>query len=86
MNRKVTVRKNLITRLQSAFFGFIVLVPLNFLAFQSALGELKVDITRGTVKPLPIAVTNFIGKTQQEIESGQSISGVIRANLELSYF
>ena len=84
MNRKETVQKNLITRFQSVFFGFIVLVPLNFLTFQSALGELRVDITRGTVKPLPIAVTNFIGKTQQEIELGQSISGVIRADLERS--
>ena len=59
-------------------------VLLYFLTYQPAWGELKVDITRGTVKPLPIAVTNFIGETQQEVQLGQSLGGVIKADLERS--
>ncbi|MBT7138793.1 MAG: Tol-Pal system protein TolB [Rhodospirillaceae bacterium] len=52
-------------------------------AFQ-AQAELRIDITRGTVEPLPIAVTDFVGGTTVEQEYGRGISRVIAADLERS--
>ncbi|MEE2746030.1 MAG: Tol-Pal system beta propeller repeat protein TolB [Pseudomonadota bacterium] len=64
------------------FTTLYVLFQLIFPAF--VYGELRVDITRGTVKPLPIAVTDFIGSEQKEKQIGNSISRVVRADLERS--
>ena len=52
-------------------------------AFQ-AQAELRIDIARGTVEPLPIAVTDFVGGTTVEQEYGRGISRVIAADLERS--
>ena len=46
--------------------------------------QLRVDITRGTAQPLPIAIPKFIGKTRQEIETGRNIANLISADLERS--
>ena len=52
-------------------------------AFQ-AKAELRIDITRGTVEPLPIAVTDFIGASTAEAEYGRGIGRVIADDLERS--
>ncbi len=49
-----------------------------------AMAELRIDITRGTVEPLPIAVTDFIGASTAEAEYGRSIGRVIADDLERS--
>ena len=49
-----------------------------------ARAELRIDITRGQVQPLPIAITSFHGADAREAEIGRDISGVISANLERS--
>lgn len=49
-----------------------------------ARAELRIDITRGTVEPLPIAVTDFLGDTGEEELLGRQIAAVIKANLERS--
>jgi len=46
--------------------------------------ELRIDITQGKVEPLPVAITNFVGATKDEIRFGRDISGVIAADLERS--
>ena len=46
--------------------------------------ELRVDITRGSVRPMPIAVTDFIGDTAKERDIGRDIAAVIKSDLELS--
>ncbi len=46
--------------------------------------ELRIDITQGNVKPLPIAVTNFTGLTNEAIQYGRDISRVIADDLERS--
>ncbi len=46
--------------------------------------ELKIDITQGTVEPLPIAVAPFIGTLDDEVNYGISIANVIAADLERS--
>ena len=84
MNRMRIVLKMLPRKRNTILLGISLILFFNFMTYAPALGELKVDITRGTVKPLPIAITNFIGETQQEIELGRSISNVIEMDLERS--
>ena len=45
-----------------------------------ASAEVTIDITKGTVEPLPIAITDFLSGDQL----GANISGVIAADLERS--
>jgi TolB protein len=51
---------------------------------QMAQAELRVDIRRGYVEPLPVAVTEFSGITSPESQMGRDMAGVIAANLERS--
>jgi len=50
----------------------------------SARAELRIDITRGTVEPLPIAIVPFQGGAGGEAEYGRNIASVISADLERS--
>jgi TolB protein len=43
--------------------------------------ELRVDITRGVVKPIPVAVNNLLGGSEKELNYGSSIARVIKADL-----
>jgi TolB protein len=45
-----------------------------------ALAQTRIDITRGTVQPLPIAITDFVS----DQETGRGITGVITNNLRRS--
>ncbi len=47
---------------------------------RSAFAQTRVDITKGTVQPLPIAISEFVG----EPDAGRGISGVITNNLRRS--
>lgn len=57
---------------------------LGLVATWPAAAELRIDITQGKVEPLPVAITNFVGITTDEIQYGKDISGVISADLERS--
>jgi TolB protein len=46
--------------------------------------DLRVDITRGKVESMPIAITDFIGAGEEATRYGQDISAVISADLERS--
>ena len=61
----------------------LVLVTIFFAITLSsgAFGELRVDITRGVVKPIPVAVTNLMGNTPKEKNLGINIANVIKADL-----
>ena len=50
----------------------------------SSQAQLQVDITSGTVEPLPIAIPEFFGKTNGEAETGRKIADLISADLERS--
>ncbi len=65
--------------------------PLSVLALLLVLGaagpaaaELRIDITRGVAEPLPIAITDFAGLTEEESRFGRDISLVVAADLERS--
>ncbi|MDX5367706.1 MAG: Tol-Pal system protein TolB, partial [Alphaproteobacteria bacterium] len=59
-----------------------------FLAFAFAAlpvrAEVSIDINRGNVDPLPIAITDFVGAAGQEATIGADITSVISNNLERS--
>ncbi|UEM23194.1 Tol-Pal system beta propeller repeat protein TolB [Skermanella mucosa] len=49
-----------------------------------ARAELRLDITRGKVEPMPIAIANFAGQGGTETQVGRDIAQVVSANLERS--
>ena len=46
--------------------------------------ELRVDITKGNVQPLPIAIPDFSGKQTSEIDYGRQIAKVVASDLQRS--
>lgn len=69
--------------LKATTLAAVVLAPIAVLP-PSVQAQLQVDITRGTVEPLPIAIPEFFGKTPQEIETGRNIADLISTDLERS--
>ena len=49
-----------------------------------ASAELRIDITRGVIEPLPIAVVPFSGDNDEMSRVGRDIAGVISADLDRS--
>jgi len=62
------------------------LISLLFTAVNERVfsAELRIDITQGTVKPLPVAITDFVGARVIEQEYGRNIRRVISSDLERS--
>jgi TolB protein len=50
----------------------------------SAFADLRIDITRGHVEPLPIAITSFFAAGPDDAQAGRDITQVISADLEHS--
>ncbi|MBL6945701.1 MAG: Tol-Pal system protein TolB [Rhodospirillales bacterium] len=63
-------------------FVWGVIAALTICAASTARAELRIDITRGTVEAMPIAITDFVGRTDQEAQFGRDISEVISGDLE----
>jgi TolB protein len=59
----------------AAFFAFLA---------SPAVAELRIDITRGHVEPMPIAISPFDGDRPSDNQLGQQVTGVISGNLERS--
>ncbi|MFN4090087.1 MAG: Tol-Pal system beta propeller repeat protein TolB [Alphaproteobacteria bacterium] len=47
-----------------------------------AHAELRLDITRGQVEPMPIAIVSFVGETGDEAGVGRDVADVVTADLE----
>jgi len=50
----------------------------------SAQEGLRIDITQGTMKPMPIAITDLFGSNQNDQTVGANVSRVVSADLERS--
>ena len=57
---------------------------LGVLVVAPAQAEVRIDITRGQMKPLPIAIPDFAGGGGQESQIGKDIARVVSADLERS--
>lgn len=64
--------------------GWALIAAWLLFGVSGARAELKIDITQGTVEPLPIAITDLVGGTPQAAQFGKDISAVISADLERS--
>ncbi len=62
---------------------FMALVCIVF-ATASAHAELRIDISQGTVQPMPIAIVDFFGQQPNDAQFGGNIAGVVSADLERS--
>lgn len=62
--------------------AMVAIIAMLFAA--SASAQLRVDITRGVVEPIPIAILPFNGDSPEASRIGRDISQVVRADLERS--
>ena len=69
-----------ITRIFSLLATWLIMLFLSL----PAQAQLEIDITKGNLDPVQIAVPNFLATTQYERDLGAQISAVIRADLERS--
>lgn len=69
--------------LRITVWGIALLFSLT-LTIAVAQADLRVDITRGQIEPMPIAVSNLFGASEEADEFGRKISEVIARNLERS--
>ncbi len=63
---------------------YLILFALTTFSILPANAELRIDITQGSVNPMPIAVADFNGKSAKEQKFGREISRVIAKDLERS--
>ncbi|AWJ84948.1 Tol-Pal system beta propeller repeat protein TolB [Azospirillum sp. TSH58] len=70
--------------LKAAGCAGALLLALGVAAPAPARAEVRIDITKGVVEPLPIAITSFAGSGGREAQVGSDISKVVAADLERS--
>ena len=68
---------------KSLFTIFILCFAVIFIPHPSQ-AELRLDITRGVVEPMPIAITTFFADGASQQQYASQIPGVVSANLESS--
>ncbi len=68
-------------RVLSPLMGALALL---LAAMGPAAADLRIDITRGHVEPLPIAITSFFGQNAEDGQVGRDITQVVSADLEHS--
>jgi len=66
--------------LRTVVLGFLLLLA----AVLPAAAELRLDVTRGKVEPMPIAIPAFAGGGGDESKTGSDIAGVVSADLDRS--
>lgn len=79
MGRK-TIRISVAVSLRLVALGALAMI----LAAPKAGAELRIDVTRGNIDPMPIAVTDFYASDSQNAVVGRQITEVIAADLERS--
>jgi TolB protein len=64
--------------------ALLIGVMIALLTVSAAQAELRVDINRGTVEPIPIAIPEFVGSTPEAARVGRDIIKVVSNNLQRS--
>ncbi|HLI13584.1 MAG TPA: Tol-Pal system beta propeller repeat protein TolB [Alphaproteobacteria bacterium] len=75
---KLDLLPRVVARVLFATMALVLLAP------GMARADLRIDITRGQMQPLPIAITNFYGQAPDDAQAGSEITSVISADLERS--
>jgi TolB protein len=85
MNTADRFRTSLMPRLsRRAVIGGGAAIAASALPLFGARGQVRIDITKGRVEPMPIAISPFFGGQPQDAKIGQDMTNVIAANLERS--
>jgi TolB protein len=71
-------------RLRDGLWLVACLAVLTLCAMRPASADLRIDITRGVVEPLPIAIVPFEGNTADTTRVGGDVASVVSADLERS--
>ncbi|MDZ3837511.1 MAG: Tol-Pal system beta propeller repeat protein TolB [Rhodospirillales bacterium] len=71
-------------RMRLATLALLAALAVLILVVRPASAELRIDITRGVVEPLPIAIVSFEGEGAGAEDVGRNIAKVISADLERS--
>ena len=71
-------RRRMLALAAGASAGALLGVPV------PASAALKIDVTQGTLQPVPIALPDFIGGAPPDVETARGISQVITSNLKRS--
>lgn len=72
---------------KTLYAGIVVVLAVmaaQILDPRCAEAELVIDITQGTVKPMPIAIPEVFGNDPREAQMGRDIASVVSADLERS--
>ena len=56
----------------TSIFAFLILLPY------FSVSELRIDITKGNLDPIPIAILKFNSNKQEEIDLSKNINNVIK--------
>ena len=78
-NRHALSRRRLITVGAGAAVGVLA-----GLSPRRAGAVLKLDVTQGTIQPVPIAIPDFVGVGLQDPDGGRNVSQIIASNLQRS--
>jgi TolB protein len=78
-NRHALSRRRLITVGAGAAVGVLA-----GLSPRGAGAVLKLDVTQGTIQPVPIAIPDFVGVGLQDPNGGRNVSQIIASNLQRS--
>ncbi|HET9149507.1 MAG TPA: Tol-Pal system beta propeller repeat protein TolB [Alphaproteobacteria bacterium] len=63
---------------------FATIAVLFLLGIRPAAAELHIDITRGNIQPMPVAIMPFTGESPREGQIGGDVGRVVSADLERS--
>lgn len=69
---------------QIFIIGLLLVLPCLAWTPRAAWAALEIDITKGNVDPMPVAIPDFYGADAAAAEQGQRIAQVITANLDRS--
>ncbi|MDC0073690.1 Tol-Pal system beta propeller repeat protein TolB [Alphaproteobacteria bacterium] len=75
--------KNFFLKNIKTFNSIIILISI-LIYPKFVMSQVEIDITRGNVDPLPLAITQFISDSEEYSKYGNKISRVISNNLERS--
>lgn len=74
-------RRALGGRARAACRAVLIALALVLVAPTGAHALIEIDITKGNIQPMPIALPAFVGSSAEEQKYGADIVGVIRSNL-----
>src|SRR5919205_4656486 len=71
-------------RMRALAIGLSLVCTLGAVAADRASAQLRVDITKGTIQPMPIAIPPFVGAGGGVDELSQNVAQVVTADLQRS--